>query len=59
MKRIKKKIRLKKEPYIVYDPKTDIRVLSEICNLLIDTVNELIEEVEQLKNEREAAKCAK
>ena len=49
MNKIKTKLRERGEHYIIHNTKVDVRTLAEYCNMLTDKGNELIEEVEKLK----------
>lgn len=52
MKKIKQKVYRVSEPGFFHDSRKDVRTLSKAINILIDTVNELIDEVEQLKKSK-------
>ena len=49
VKKIKTRIRKSSNPGIFHDSRGDIAIISKVCTELIDKVNELVEEVNELK----------
>jgi hypothetical protein len=49
MKKIKQKLIRTSESGLFHDSRKDVRLISQVVNNLIDTVNELIDENEKLK----------
>ncbi len=50
MKKITSEIKPSSNKGIVHDSRADVRVLGEYCNMLKEKINELIEEIDRLKN---------
>ena len=56
MQKITKKLRKPNQISLLHDTKSDIATLAKYCNLLADTINDLIDELERTKAELDKLK---
>lgn len=52
MKKINYRVKKSDERGLFHDSRADVNRLAKVCNDLIDTVNQLIDEIEILKKEK-------
>lgn len=56
MEKIKERLRNPGTTNLFHDTKGDVAILSRYCNMLADTINELVDELERTKAELEKLK---